>query len=915
MGRAGLLARLEQALTADLGVLLTGPNGIGKSSVLDAVAASARTRGEAVLRVCGVEAERWIAGTAAGDLVDQVPAGLLTTLSPAERAALRGDPLRDPATGGRAWCTLLRIWAGQTPVLLLVDDAQWVDSTSADLLGFAVRRLAGRGVHVVVAGRWAAEPRTIPVLPSPSTWLEVPALSADELATLLDLHGLPARTASKIHLDSAGNPFLALALAGAFVDHSPEGQRPEPLPPSISGLIRSRMGTVSRDVRETLLLCALANAPTLQLLLRAGRVDAAEHLRAAEQAGLVVTENGLIRFTPASAARVVAAQATGSRRTEVHTLLADVVTCDAQRERHRALATAHPDGPFARSLAAAAGVALRRGARDLASELYVLAADHAPGDHAQERLQWLVAAAEVGSMAGQDDIVHRATDAVLAADSAPSHRVAVRLALVQLASQGAVHMQETLAAARQDAADDPGLLATVRLWQSGVAAMAGHPAEALREADAVIELSQRVGDTSTEAMAWSVSALTARQLGRDDHADRLARGLALPHPQMDGWLHLTPRFRAARLALTEDRLDEARRDLLGMLALVERGAPEELVGVMGALTEVAARAGRCREALDYAQRSIRVSADAGLSPGPSWYFGAVAELAGGTLEKGIAYAGRGVVASEQEGDRIYLRHNLHALGHAQRRLGQAPEAAATLRRVQALENESGICDPANLRWNSDLVAALAASGRTGEAQQALDEARTAVRVRGAGIAVGAQLDRSGALLLAAAGEPAAALEALAAAALTFEALGEPIERGHCLLVQAQVERQRRRSSAARASLNAAQGLFERAAARPWVDQCTRALSQLDGSAAESRPVAGTGPDPSGLTGSDGSAVTELTATESRIAALVADGASNREIAVQLYLSVKTVEATLTRVYRKLGVRSRTQLSRRLASAR
>ena len=85
----------------------------------------------------------------------------------------------------------------------------------------------------------------------------------------------------------------------------------------------------------------------------------------------------------------------------------------------------------------------------------------------------------------------------------PSHRVAVRLALVQLASQGAVHMQETLAAARQDAADDPALLATVGLWQAGVAAAAGDPLAALTEADAVIELSQQVGDATTEAMAWS----------------------------------------------------------------------------------------------------------------------------------------------------------------------------------------------------------------------------------------------------------------------------------------------------------------------------------------------------------------------------------------------------------------------------
>ena len=201
-----------------------------------------------------------------------------------------------------------------------------------------------------------------------------------------------------------------------------------------------------------------------------------------------------------------------------------------------------------------------------------------------------------------------------------------------------------------------------------------------------------------------MSALTARQLGRDDHAT----------VSLAAWLCPTRRWMAGCTSL---RAFGRRGWRSPRTASTRRGAtcwrcsrwssaarPTSWSGVMGALTEVAARAGQCRKALDYAQRSIRVAADAGLSPGPSWYFGAVAELAGGTLERGIAYAQRGVVASEQEGDQIYLRHNLHALGHAQRRSGLAREAAETLRRVQAIESDCGICDPANLSWHSDLVA-------------------------------------------------------------------------------------------------------------------------------------------------------------------------------------------------------------------
>jgi len=903
VGRNGLLSTVERSLANSTSVVLTGPNGVGKTAVLDAVAVDAQARGELVLRATGVEAERWISGTALADLAAQLPGRQINRLDPALRAALEGTRRSDLSTSGRAWVTVLGRCAEMTKVLLLLDDAHWIDSASADVLAFATRRLAGQGVRVVLAWRWSGAPRPVPVVPEPATHLVVPPLTAAELAGLLELHGLPARAATRIHLESAGNPFLALALAGAFVDHSPGHQRTEPLPPVISGLVRSRLSSLPVDTRETLLLCALANEPTVQLLLRAGRVDAEEHLRLATEAGLVLVEDGSIRFTPSSGARVVAAQASGARRYAVHTQLADVVTFQAERDRHLALATSHPDGQFATSLAAAAGVARRRGARGLAAELYLLAADHMPADGDDLRTSWLVQAADAAAVAGQAALVHRAADAVLAADSAPRQRVAVRLSVMQLASQGACHMQETLAAALKDAEHDQASLATVRLWQAWVAAIAGQPALALVEADVAVDLAQQVGDTTIEAMAWSVSAMTARHLGRPDHLERLERGLALPDPQMDGWMHFTPRFQSVRIAVTEDRLEDAHAMLLGMLAQVERGAPEELIGVMGALAEVGARAGRCREAVDFAQRSMRVAADAALSPGPSWYVAAVAELAGGTLEQATAYAQRGASSSEQEGDRIYLRHHLHVLGQAQLRAGRAQEAAQSLLRVQTIERECGICDPANLRWHADLVCALVAAGRLDEARVSLDHARQGVGDRGGGVGVGAQLDRAEALLLAGTGMPTAALDLLAQAATTFESLGQPLEQGHCLLVRAQVERHRRRSSAARSAAGSALELFEAATARPWMEQSARLLAQLDGTAPNARQAP------------DERDAFDLSGTESRIAALVAHGATNREIAEQLFLSVKTVEATLTRVYRKLGVRSRTQLSRRLASTR
>jgi DNA-binding NarL/FixJ family response regulator len=154
-------------------------------------------------------------------------------------------------------------------------------------------------------------------------------------------------------------------------------------------------------------------------------------------------------------------------------------------------------------------------------------------------------------------------------------------------------------------------------------------------------------------------------------------------------------------------------------------------------------------------------------------------------------------------------------------------------------------------------------------------------------------------VLSESGQADSAVVLSAAAARHFEQLHQPIEQAHALLIQGGAERRRRRYAAARMAITAALAIFLAADAKPWAEQTERALARTEGGSS----APGTPPLDLGLT-----------TTELKIAGLVRDGASNREIASRLYLSVKTVEATLTRVYRKLGVRSRTQLSSRLQAA-
>jgi DNA-binding NarL/FixJ family response regulator len=239
------------------------------------------------------------------------------------------------------------------------------------------------------------------------------------------------------------------------------------------------------------------------------------------------------------------------------------------------------------------------------------------------------------------------------------------------------------------------------------------------------------------------------------------------------------------------------------------------------------------------------------------------------------------------------------LGQAQLRSGDTREGVETLRRIRALEHAQGMSEPSVLRWHGDLASGLVAIGELDEAEETIRAAREAMANRTHNAGVTCQLDRAEGLLLAERGEVDAAAVLLASAARRFELMGQPIEHGHTLLVLGQVERRRRRRAAARSAVAEAAAIFTRAGAKPWLDQAVRTLARVAGTS-----DAGERPDHSAAA---------LTATEAGIAAMVREGASNREIAARMFLSVKTVEAALTRIYRKLGVRSRTQLTSRLGT--
>jgi DNA-binding CsgD family transcriptional regulator len=221
----------------------------------------------------------------------------------------------------------------------------------------------------------------------------------------------------------------------------------------------------------------------------------------------------------------------------------------------------------------------------------------------------------------------------------------------------------------------------------------------------------------------------------------------------------------------------------------------------------------------------------------------------------------------------------------------------SLRRVRELENGLGITDPARGRWQADLAEALVRVGELDEAQELVDVTREQA-LRLSRDSVVAALDRAEALIRAARGEHDAAVAQLTAAQHRLAELGSGLEEARAAFSLAAL----RAPAPGPASYDEAARLMRRCRALPW-------LKQVDTAAAAS-PAAPPAPPAAGADGLEG-----LASMERQVASLVMEGATNREIAARLFISVKTVEATLTRVYRKLGIRSRVDIVRLAAGRR
>ncbi|MFD5017006.1 helix-turn-helix transcriptional regulator [Streptomyces chartreusis] len=919
IGREELFTAARDQLARGGSVLLHGPAGIGKSTVLRALAGECGATARTVLRCSPTESESHLPFLALADLLglvldevsDRLPAAQLTALEAALTGRGESTLQRDGLALRLAVLSALRALADTGPVLVVADDLQWLDPASAELLGFAARRLGDTPVRMLFAVRTDGEEydRHLRASPPDTLAVRLGPLSRAQMSTLLENRGytgLPRSTVRDIHRTSGGNALFALELGRALAENAtpPRPGEPLPVPTSLRALVLNRLEMLSDQARRTLLVASAGARPTLALLHAAGRDDAEAETAQAAELGLLATEpeGPAVRFAHPMISAALYAEAPAQERRAAHAALSTAASDPIERARHLALATTGTDPEVAARLAEAAALARDRGAPSVAAQLSLLAARHTPADGTPSPDALRLAATEDAITAGELDLARDIAREVLARTAVPAERVRAWIAVIETAGHAMTEVDSIFPQALADAGEDPKLLALVHYQLTWRALLVeGDFDEAREEAGYAAELAARAGDRYTELLALALKAQIETLMGHPDAPATIRRALEEPQDPRVACHHNGAGYSRFRWLIMSDQLPEARAAVTALLREVRRhGWVESEVHFLRGVAETELHSGHCGRALDLARESLRLARDTGIGEVASAVLTSLAEAAGGEVERALTLAREAMEHAEEDGDQMYVSRALAALGHAQLVAGDTEAAVRSLRRVREVEQGLGITDPARGRWHGDLAEALVRGGEIAEAQDVIDVTREqALRLdRESVLAV---LDRAQALVRAARGDRDAAVAQLTSAQDRLGKLGYGLEEARAAFALAQL----RAGAAGPTSYDEPARLFRRCRALPWLRRVEAAAAV---GTVEPAPAPVVAPD--GLDGLDG-----LASMERQVAALVMEGATNREIAARLFISVKTVEATLTRVYRKLGIRSRVDIVRLAAGRR
>ena len=921
IGRESELAILTRFLdsipTGPSALVLSGDPGIGKTTVWKEGLAGAQLRSYRTLSCNPVEPETRLSYAALGDLLEPILEEALPTVPEPQRQALEVALLRSPRSGARAdqravslaVLGCLRSVASTSPVVLAVDDIQWMDLPSARVLQFVVRRLKEEQVGLMTAARGAhvdddplgvvsafAEDRAHVVHVGPLSLDAIERVLRDNVG-----EDLPRTTLLSLHEMSGGNPFFAQEIGLALLRRGGEveaGERP-PIPDRLQELIEDRLKGLPPKTVEALEVVSALSAPTLDTVAAVIAPSAMDdRLDPAIEHGVVEVIGDRLRFTHPLLASAAYQKIPPARRRELHARLATIVRDPEERARHLALSVEGPDVAVAGALEEAALLASSRGAPQSAAELWEMARRATPRDRSEDLVrrthQAGVAHFESGDPSLARSVLEQAVDLSMAGPARA--RLLLDLGMGLAETEGWRGAWAVFEAARGEAGDDLALRALIEQNLGYAWLFRGDLAASERHARAALQLAEELQEPRVMAEAFQAYPFVEFLLGRGVDQEMLDRGIALEgHMEGEFKSHvLRASFVVAQLLKFTDRLDEARRtftELLGDAAA--HGVETPQAQIRYHLAELECRAGNWEAAMEHARESRATAQRNHMGPMSSEGHFAVGlvEAHLGRADPAKQEALEGLRVAEAAGEILLLIPNLSVLGFLELSLGRPAEADAYLSRAVELERAMGVREAAYFRIVPDEVEALVGLGRLDEAEALLDPFEDAGRSldRAWAMATGA---RCRALVLAAQGDLQGASEAANEAVNHHDRLPLPFDLGRTLLVRGAVERRAKRKREARDTLTKALEVFDGLGAALWADKTREELARIGGRAASSL---------------------DLTPTEARVAELVAAGGTNREVADALFVSVHTVEANLKRIYRKLGIRSRTELASILPS--
>ena len=872
-----LVARLR---TGEGGtVVLAGDPGIGKTTLLEWVART--SAGVRLLKAGGRESEADLPFVALADLLRPLEPLIESLPAPLAQALSSALLLTEPTSGDRlainaAAVHLLSLATQTQPLLLLIDDYHWLDSASRDVIDFVARRTESLGFGLIVASRNEAPSehggKLISLEPLPTPAATELIRSRGEVT--------PESERRLVEL-AAGNPLalVELPLDLQAID------RPASLSAALERAFRSHLDRLS-DVSRQGVLCAAvegtgAVAPVLAALRSLDLEPAG--LTEAVDAGLLTIEGSELRFRHPLVRSVAHQTARPEEVRRMHVALAETLIDEDQAAWHRAMAATGPDEDVAVGLETSGRRALEKGAAGSAAAAFSKAA--ALTVEPVARIHRLEAAARAAHRAGNMsmsasliDQVHALTGSVPLSPVMFLLEADIRMRRGDVASASAILRRE----AARIADRDPDRAATMLLVAAKQRVYRFEASAALAEVQTALDLIPEREHDVVHLTAMAMAATIAGDPGaRDVTLRSMEAAMATPHGHTHtlgiGW----------PLVWLEE-YDLARSFIARSVAIQREGGflsylPQALL----AMAELDFRTGSWDQSRTNGQEALRLFEESQQPTEAAMASSFLARLEAvcGEEESARAHASAALNSDARYGLRAATAYSGSALGLLEMGRSTYPEAIERFEQASAICNVGGIGEPWLLSLESDLAEALIRNGDPVRALEVAEALVKAARAAGKRSALAAGLRATGLAL------PDNSFdEAFEEAIALHQQLPTPFEHARTLLCYGERLRRTKARVEARRHLRQALTVFETLGAEPWAARA-RAELAASGETLERSP-----------------SHARLTPQERQVAAIVAGGATNREAAATLFVNAKTIEFHLGNIYRKLGVRSRTELA-------